>query len=253
VAFEERALRYMVRRALTFANGAALRDKHAAQGARVIETKTTTLSLDDLATRPDSCQSPSVRLLTVSRIDPRKGLRVLAPVVASLVARGHDVTLDIVGAPIGQIGEEEGSAMAAEASRLGVADRLRLLGPIPLDRLLPLYRDYDVFVLPTRPGEGIPRVLLEAMAAGLPVVTTDVAGISSLVTNGVNGRLVGPGDAEIAAAVDTIITDPALRRRLIAGGYDKARALTLEAQARSTMEIVRRELGVPLRKETAVA
>jgi glycosyltransferase involved in cell wall biosynthesis len=91
------------------------------------------------------------------------------------------------------------------------------------------------------------------MAAGLPVVTTDVAGISSLVTNGVNGRLVGPGDAEIAAAVDTIITDPALRRRLIAGGYDKDRALTLEAQARSTMEIVRRELGVPLRKETAVA
>ena len=44
---------------------------------------------------------------------------------------------------------------------------------------MPLYRDYDLFVLPTLPGEGIPRVLLEAMAAGLPIVTTRVAGIGA--------------------------------------------------------------------------
>ncbi len=61
---------------------------------------------------------------------------------------------------------------------------------MPLDRLLPMYRDYDVFVLPTLPGEGIPRVLLEAMTAGLPIVTTRVAGIPSLVTHEVNGWLV---------------------------------------------------------------
>ena len=63
---------------------------------------------------------------------------------------------------------------------------MSLLGPIPLERLLPAYRDYDIFVLPTLPGEGIPRVLLEAMAAGLPVVVSRVSGIPSLVTHETN-------------------------------------------------------------------
>ena len=58
VAFEEWALRYMTTRALTFANGAALRDKHERQGARVIETKTTTLSAADMSTRTDTCTGP---------------------------------------------------------------------------------------------------------------------------------------------------------------------------------------------------
>ena len=66
----------------------------------------------------------------------------------------------------------------AEADRHGVADRIQLLGAVPLDQLMTQYRDYDFFVLPTQPGEGIPRVLLEAMANGLPIVTTDVSGIA---------------------------------------------------------------------------
>ena len=77
VAFEEWALRYMTRRTLTFANGAALRAKHERDGARVHETKTTTLSLSDLSTRTDTCTGRRIRLLCVSRIDPRKGLRSL--------------------------------------------------------------------------------------------------------------------------------------------------------------------------------
>ena len=71
-----------------------------------------------------------------------------------------------------------------------MADRVRCAAPVPLDQLMPLYRDYDLFVLPTQPGEGIPRVLMEAMANGLPIVTTDVSGIASLITNGENGLLI---------------------------------------------------------------
>ncbi len=248
VAFEERALRRMTTQALTFANGAALREKHEAQGATVFETKTTTLNLSDVGTREDTCQSSPVRLLTVSRIDPRKGLRVLPETVAELVRAGLDVTLDIVGPTIGLIGDDEQAAIAADAARLRVADRVRLKGVVPLDRLIAMYRDYDLFVLPTRPGEGVPRVLMEAMANGLPVITTRVSGLGSLVTHGQTGFVIDDGTpGAVARAVRLLIEQPAVRRELIAGGYKTARAHSLERQAAEMMRIVSEQLRLPIR------
>ena len=247
VRFEEWALRHMTARALTFVNGASLRRKHEAQGARVFETRTTTLSLADIASREDTCGSGRIRLLTVSRIDPRKGLRVLPVAVAELVKSGHDVTLDLIGPTIGLIGDDERDAIRAEAVKLGVADRVHLTGPVALDQLMTRYGDYDVFVLPTRPGEGIPRVLMEAMASGTPVVTTDVSGISSLVSHGHNGLLIGEASAEaVAGAITQLIAQPELRRRVIQGGYATARAHTLERQAAEMMATVSAELPVQL-------
>ena len=248
VAFEEWALRYMTRRALTFVNGAALRAKHQQDGVTVHETKTTTLSLSDLSSRTDTCTGARILLLCVSRIDPRKGLRSLPEMVHGLAAAGHDVTLDIVGPPIGLIGESERDAILAEASRCGVSDRVNLRGPVALDQLLPMYREFDLFVLPTRPGEGIPRVLMEAMAAGLPIVTTNVSGIASLISDGDNGLLVPEGSTHpMIAAVRSLIDSAPLRQKLIQGGYATARAHTLERQASSLMQIVAKECGVPIR------
>jgi phosphatidyl-myo-inositol dimannoside synthase len=252
VAFEEWALRFMTMRALTFANGGALRRKHEAHGAIVHETRTTTLSLADVSTRTDTCANGRIRILCVSRIDPRKGLRSLPAVIGGLTAAGHDVTLDIVGPTIGLIGESERDAIAAEAQHRGVAGRVNLRGAVALDQLMPLYRDFDLFALPTRPGEGIPRVLMEAMAAGLPIVTTDVSGISSLISSGDNGLLVPEGSTErMIEALRSLIATPSLRQRLIQGGYATARAHTLERQAASLMQTVATECGVPIRRPDA--
>lgn len=252
VAFEEWAVRFMTERALTFANGRALREKHQAHGAIVHETRTTTLSLLDIATRSDTCAQQRIRILTVSRIDPRKGLRTLPAMIAALAAEGLDVSVDIVGPPIGLIGESERDAIAAEANRLGVADRLTLHGAVALDRLMPMYREFDLFVLPTRPGEGIPRVLMEAMAAGLPVVTTNVSGIGSLITDQENGLLVPDASIDaLVSAVRSLITTPSLRQRLIQGGYATARAHTLERQAAALMQTVSAECGLQLRRPDA--
>jgi glycosyltransferase involved in cell wall biosynthesis len=252
-AFEEWNVQWMANRSLTFANGAALAAKHSRPGHSVIETTTTTITANDFATRADTCLESPVRILTVSRIDPRKGLRVLPDVVQRLHARGLSVTLDIVGPVVGRPGEEERAAIVNDADRLGVADQVRTLGPVPLDRLLPMYRAYDVFVLPTLPGEGIPRVLLEAMTGGVPVVTTRVAGIPSLVTHEVNGWLVDtPSAAAVAEAIARIIADPALRRRLIANGYETARRFTLEAQALRMLTEVAGRLHVTLKQPAAV-
>jgi glycosyltransferase involved in cell wall biosynthesis len=248
-AFEEWALGRMSRAALTFANGAALTRKHQRPGATVHETKTTTISVADVFDRPDTCRTSPIRLLCVSRIDPRKGLRCLPSVVRELGAAGHAVTIDIVGPTIGLLGEQERAAIAADARARGVEDRLRFLGPMPLDQLLPRYRGYDLFVLPTGPGEGIPRVLLEAMASGLPVVTTAVAGIPSLIDDGSNGLLVPEASATaVASAVRRLIETPALRQSLIRAGYVTARAHLLETQAARMMAKVTDGLGVTLRR-----
>jgi glycosyltransferase involved in cell wall biosynthesis len=180
-----------------------------------------------------------VRILTVSRIDPRKGLRVLPAAMEALAARGIDATIDIVGPAVGRPGEDEKAAIAADAAARGVASRVNVVGPVPLDELLPLYRKYDVFVLPTLPGEGIPRVLLESMTAGMPLVTTRVSGIPSLITHEVNGLLMDEnGAGPVADAIARVVTDAPLRQRLIANGYETARGRTLEAQAAKMMEIV---------------
>src|SRR4029453_16929816 len=92
--------------------------KHEHDGGRVIETKTTTLSGADIATRADVAQSGRIRALTVSRIDPRKGLKVLPAAIARLVADGVDISLDIIGPTIGLIGDDERDAIRREADRL---------------------------------------------------------------------------------------------------------------------------------------
>jgi glycosyltransferase involved in cell wall biosynthesis len=118
--------------------------------------------------------------------------------------------------------------------------------------LLPTYRDYDLFVLPTLPGEGVPRVLLEAMTSGTPVVTTRVSGIPSLITHEVNGLLVEHATAEaIADALARLVRDAPLRQRLIANGYETARAHTLPAQAAIMMQAVARSFGISLRQPSA--
>ena len=254
VRFEEWALRQMIRTSLTFTNGAALRDKHASDGPSVHETKTSTLRSADIGTRQDTCTARPIRLLTVSRIDPRKGLCVLPDAVAQLAAQGHDVTLDIVGPSIGQIGDEERDRIVESATRQQVAERVRLRGAVPLDRLMSEYSDFDMFVLPTRPGEGIPRVLLEAMAAGLPVVTTRVSGITSLIQHEENGILAEDGTASaIADAVARLITSPALRQRVIRSAYATARAHTVEQQAAQMMQVVRTSFGLDLKTPAVTA
>jgi glycosyltransferase involved in cell wall biosynthesis len=246
-AFEERNVQRMANGSVAFANGAALARKHSRPHHAVLETTTTTIGHDSIGGRDDTCTQRPVRVLTVSRIDPRKGLRVLPASLAVLTAAGSDVTVDIVGPPVGRPGEQEQRSIEDEAERLGVGSRLRFRGAVALESLLPLYRQFDLFVLPTLPGEGIPRVLLEAMANGLPVVTTNVAGIPSLITPDVNGLLVDATADAIAGAIRRLMDDAPLRRGLIARGYATAHAFTLEAQAARLMQEVSRSLRLELR------
>lgn len=144
-------------------------------------------------------------LLWVGRLDPIKGLDVLIAAIA-LLARTRPVQVAIVGeGPY----RAELEALAASA---GLADRLHLLGR--RDDVPRLLKTADVFVFPSR-TEGLPNAILEAMAAGVPVVATDVPGCRDLVIHERSGLLVPVDDAAaLADEVDRLLTNPDLAARL---------------------------------------
>jgi colanic acid/amylovoran biosynthesis glycosyltransferase len=111
--------------------------------------------------------------------------------------------------------------LEAKAVSLAVGDRVRFLGNQSQRQVRELLRNADVFVMGSF-AEGLPVVLMEAMAAGVPVVATRIAGIPELVDDGQNGFLVPPGDPALAAvAVRQLLQDPELRNRFAIAGRAK--------------------------------
>jgi glycosyltransferase involved in cell wall biosynthesis len=142
----------------------------------------------------------------VGRLSAEKGFDLLVRAVGQLAAEGMDVGLLIAGEG------DERDRLQALVGELGLGERVRLLGYCPDTRAL--YQAVDVYVLSSL-REGLPNVLLEAMALETPVVATRIAGVPRLVRDGENGLLVEPGDARaLAAAVCRLAGDPELRARL---------------------------------------
>jgi glycosyltransferase involved in cell wall biosynthesis len=145
---------------------------------------------------------------TIGRLEDRKGhdqlLRAAGEMLAG--ANGRRPQLVIVGD--GPLRE----SLAGQARTLGVADSVRFEGTVADVR--PVLAAMDVFVLPSR-AEGMSNALMEAMAAGRPVVATAVGGNTEVVTDGETGLLVPPGNpAAIARAVDGLLGDPERASRL---------------------------------------
>jgi glycosyltransferase involved in cell wall biosynthesis len=173
-----------------------------------------------------------LRVLSVGRLESEKNPLLLADVLANLRARDPRWRLTVCG-------EGEMAADVAERLReLGVADHADLRGYVPIDGgLLELYRGSHAF-LHVSWTEGLPQVLFEAFAAGLPVVATAVGGVSEAV--GDAGLLIPAGDSSAAAsALNRIAADDALRRRLVRAGLEQARRHTIEAECRRVAEFIR--------------
>ncbi|MET9600962.1 glycosyltransferase family 4 protein [Streptomyces sp. NPDC006459] len=172
-----------------------------------------------------------LQLLYVGRLSAQKNVARLLDAIDLTEA---PVTLRIVG------GGELDADLRARAARLGLGERVEFTGPLHGGDLLAAYADADAFVLPSD-REGMPLAALEAMAAALPVLATDVPGTTELL-RGV-GLLAAPEPAALAAAVDRLASDPALRARLAGRSAERARRHTWEEVTRQ-VELVYRKAGI---------
>lgn len=177
-------------------------------------------------------------ILFLGRLGLRKGTFDLVRAFASVASQFPNATLVCAGD--GAIAETQ-----TLARELGVAARVQCVGWLGPDRILQQLARATIFALPSH-AEGVPMALLEAMAWGLPVVTTAVGGIPEVVQDGHNGLLLEPGDShKLAAALATLLTNGELRHRMA----ENARLTILERYSREAaierLQAIYARFGVP--------
>lgn len=174
-------------------------------------------SIDRQARDTDASTEPPL-IVSVGRLREKKGFGTLIEACKLLRDEGLDFRCDIVG-----YGEDL-ARLQQLISSFELDGIVRLLGKLTHDKVIDRYRAATLFALPCQVGsdgdrDGIPNVLLEAMAAQLPVVSTAISGIPEVIRDECNGLLVPPQNARaLAGAIRTLIDDPALRARLSASG-----------------------------------
>jgi glycosyltransferase involved in cell wall biosynthesis len=174
-----------------------------------------------------------LRLLTVARLAPDKGVRILLEAVARVAADGLDVSLEIVG------DGPDREALEAHAAALGLGDRVRFAGAVGRDTIQERYRAADAFCLSSF-AEGVPVVLMEAMALERPVVAPRVMGIPELVEDGVSGLLVPPGNVDALAAVIQRLVEAGPAGRAEFGAAGRKRVSERYELAESARQLQRR-------------
>ena len=174
-------------------------------------------------------------LLFVGRLEPRKGADLALAAFARLAADRPDLRLRVVGAgPL-----EADLRRRSAALPPTVAARVELRGRVPQDRLPAELAAADVAIVPSRGGESFGIVLLELMAAGTPVVASDLAAYRAVARPDREALLVGVGDdAALAAAVARVLDDAALARRLAAAGRARAADFDWDRVAGATREVL---------------
>ena len=152
------------------------------------------------------------RIAIVGRLSPEKGHGILLDAVRKLADDNVAVEVEMIGD--GPFAE----AIRRQATALGIENRVIMPGELLPEEVARRLADADIFCMASF-AEGLPISIMEAMAVGVPVVSTWIGGIPELAVNDATALTVPPGNSEaIAAAIKRLVTDAALRERLVAGG-----------------------------------
>ncbi|MFP8881257.1 MAG: glycosyltransferase [Myxococcota bacterium] len=180
----------------------------------------------DMRERDDTCLAPPYHILFVGQLESRKGVEYLIRAAARVRTSGIDVQVSLVGSGDLQPG------LSRLADDLGMGDAVRFHGYVPFGReLFDLYSESDLFVLPALAGEGLPKVLVEAMSQGVPVIASDVGSSRFVIEESGAGLLVAPGDeAALADAIRQLVSETRMRRAMIRAGLAYAARTNVDFQ-----------------------
>lgn len=238
VEFNEWSTQCMVNRSLTIVQGEDLAQKHKRTYNRVFNLIESPISVKDVVERTWGINDPPVRLIYIGALIEKKGVDDLIEALPILNAAGVKWDLKIIGT-----GRQE-SDLRKAVEREGVGDFVHFMGPIYAEEeLFSNLRRADICIIPSR-AEGVPRVIFEAMAAGVVVIATRVGGIPGIVTEGENGLLVSPAaPSEIAEAIVRLMREPLLFERLVQKGKETALLNTRERHATRLFELISEHLS----------
>ncbi len=191
--------------------------------------------------RPARPEPQCTEILCVGRLVSSKGHRILIEAANRLVRAGRRVHLTFVGDGPDRFALEQLVSVRA------LGEQICFAGAINQDEIQTFYAAADIFALASF-AEGIPVVLMEAMAMGIPCIATHINGIQELIRNGVDGLLVAPSDIDgLAAAIAFLIDDPSLCRTLGASGRIRIKeCYELSYSADHLAEIFGRRLATDL-------
>lgn len=177
-------------------------------------------------------------VVCVGRLVSAKGQHILLEALAVLKSRDRTPHLTLVG------DGPDRASLEAHTQRLGLGELVQFTGAVNQDAILKFYGQADAFVLPSF-AEGLPVVLMEAMAMGIPCVTTQITGVPELIRDGEHGLLVAASDVGgLADAIEQLMDDPALCRRLADAGRERVlQDYVLRINAGRLGELFRRRLG----------
>jgi glycosyltransferase involved in cell wall biosynthesis len=206
-----------------------------------------TLDLDDAPVLRMGVDTAAIRAVVGER-DPHAGLLVYIGRLAD--KKGIDVLLEalvqVPSAHVDVIGDgPDRAALLALAARLGVTDRVRFCGRLPKLEVLAALAHAHAVVIPSKVGaggdmEGTPVVLCEAMAAGVPIVASDLGGLGECVDDGITGLLVPPGDRDALAATLTKVVSGSVDLDVLgrAAATEAARSLDIAAIGAAYSEVL---------------
>lgn len=182
--------------------------------------RTAHISLKDISPRKDTCTGNMIQLLRVCWLLPDKGLEYLFKTIYLLRKEGLPVHLKIVGKEMNQ---QYGIYLRKMVQNLKIEKYVEFMGWIPYAEVRQAYRESDIQVISSI-AEGVPRVILEGAANGLPLVSTSAGGCATAICDCEEGMLVLPKDSvALAEGIKHVIFNKAVRRKIIQGGLEMAK------------------------------